>query len=85
LLNQGQKQLGIRTIYTITDNEVPAIWPGEKGIINTNMLNKYVPDYKERLFYLSGPHAMVTAYAKLLSGVGIKNSQIKKDFFPGYV
>jgi len=85
LFGEAEKKLKIKTIYTLTDKDTPKQWPGEKGFIDQNMIEKYVPDYKERVFYLSGPHAMVDAFNSLLRKMGVKRSNIKKDFFPGYV
>jgi len=48
------------------------------------MIIQTIPDFKERLFYISGPHAMVTTFQKIIKNIGVKNSQIKTDFFPGY-
>ena len=44
----------------------------------------YYPD-KERMYYISGPHAMVTAYQDLLSSLHIPKSHIMVDYFPGFV
>ena len=63
---------GLRTIYTIDR-------------IDEEKIKNEVPDYKERMFYISGPHGMVTAFEDTLQKIGVKNSQIKTDFFPGYV
>jgi ferredoxin-NADP reductase len=41
-----------------------------------------VPDYKDRLFYISGPSAMVDATQAQLSSLGVH--QIKTDHFAGY-
>jgi ferredoxin-NADP reductase len=49
------------------------------------MIQQAIPDYKERAYYVSGPPDMVRAYEHLLKNMGIKNAQIKKDFFPGLV
>jgi ferredoxin-NADP reductase len=49
------------------------------------MIQTEIPDWKERLFYLSGPHAMVVAFEKVLRDMGVASSQIKIDFFPGFV
>lgn len=77
--------LGISTIYTITDTDaVPKNWQGNIGRIDANMIQKAVPDYTQRLFYLSGPHVMVTGFAKTLQEMGIKKKNIKKDYFPGF-
>jgi len=78
--------IGLRTIYTITDTEkVPATWKGKVGRVDANMLINEIPDYKERKFYISGPHAMVEAFKATLKNIGIAKSKIKEDFFPGYV
>lgn len=86
IFKEAEKMLGIPTIYTLTDERnIPKNWQGEKGRINAAMLKKYLPDWKERYFYLSGPHMMVDAYEHILHKIGVPGSQIKKDFFPGFV
>ncbi len=55
--------------------------PMEQGYVTEEMLERRVPDYKERHWYLSGPPPMVNAYSKLLKSLGVK--KITKDFFPG--
>lgn len=70
------KLWGIKTVYVITE---------KMGYINEDMIKKEVNDYKDRVFYISGPHSMVDAFEKTLKTMGIKQSQIKIDFFPGYV
>ncbi len=80
------EQLGIRTIYTLTDlTSVPSGWQGKTGRIDANMISMGVPDYRERLFYLSGPYQMVHAFEQTLLGLGVSQTMIKKDFFPGFV
>ncbi|OGC88462.1 hypothetical protein A2419_01830 [Candidatus Adlerbacteria bacterium RIFOXYC1_FULL_48_26] len=53
--------------------------------ITTEELIREVPDYKDRLFYLSGPHGMVVAFEKTLRELGVHRRNIKIDFFPGFV
>jgi ferredoxin-NADP reductase len=85
LFTQAQKQLGIETFYTLTDKtKIPAGWVGGVGIIDERMVRSEVPDYMERTFYISGPQVMVTAFDQMLKKMGIKNKDIKKDFFPGF-
>ncbi len=68
-------KLGIKTVYILT----------EKGkYIDATMIQKEMPDYKERVFYISGPHLMVDAFEKTLKDMGIHDNQIKVDYFPGY-
>lgn len=86
ILNQANKELDIKTVYTITDKDsIPANWHGRVGRIDAQTIREEVSDYKERLFYLSGPHSMVDGYQQVLRGIGIKKTQIKKDYFPGFV
>lgn len=82
----AEAKLGIKTVYTVTDEKsAPPTWGGEKGRVTEAMIKKYVPDYKERVFYISGPHTMITAFEKTLQDMGITRRHIKNDFFPGLV
>jgi ferredoxin-NADP reductase/Na+-translocating ferredoxin:NAD+ oxidoreductase RnfD subunit len=47
-------------------------------------LQKIIPDLGERIFYLSGPYGFVHAMEKNLTDLGVKASNIKTDYFPGY-
>ena len=69
----GAKGVGVRTVYVNTEKD---------GYIDEEMIKKKVPDYQNRIFYVSGPEPMVEAIKKLLSQMKIK--MIKTDFFPGY-
>lgn len=85
ILEKVEEKLGIKIIYNLTDlDNIPKNWEGEKGRLNIQMLKKYVPDYKDRIFYLSGPHSMVSGFEDVLSQMGVNITNIKKDFFPGY-
>lgn len=79
------EDFGVKTVYILGGKgEVPKNWIGEAGYLTEQMVNKYVPDFKDRNFYLSGPIAMVNNYRNLLMALGIKNSQIVTDYFPGF-
>jgi ferredoxin-NADP reductase len=86
LFDEAQQKISLKTIYTLTDKEhLPIGWQGAVGRIDAGMILQSVPDFQERLFYLSGPHAMVTAYEQTLKQMGVSSSNIKIDFFPGFV
>lgn len=86
LLDEAESKLGVKIIYNLTDLEnIPKDWKGEKGRLDKDLIKKYASDYKERIFYLSGPHAMVSGFEEVLYKMGVKPTNIKKDFFPGYV
>ena len=57
----------------------------EHGFLTADIIKQHTPDYKERLWYLSGPSGLVTAYSKLLKKLGVPTQNINHDFFPGLV
>lgn len=72
VFDRAQLELGITTIY-------------HEGLLTMENIAAYAPDFKDRMFYLSGPHGMVAAFEHLLADLGIPRSHIKVDFFPGFV
>lgn len=83
IFDEAQVKLGIKTVYAISEN-APPDWKGRVGFINETMIKEEVPDFLNCVFYISGPHAMVTAFQDTLSKMGVSRLQIKTDFFPGY-
>ena len=59
-------------------------WTGLTGRITADMIKKYMPDYMNRVFYISGPTRMVDSMLILLKELNIPEAQIKKEFFTGY-
>lgn len=85
IFDKAEKSLGMKTVYVLTESEnVPKSWQGKVGQIDKKMIAEEVPDYHDRIFYISGPHSMVDVFEKVLKGLGIAGNQIKIDFFPGY-
>jgi ferredoxin-NADP reductase len=84
ILAQAEKKLGANIIVTLTKKDkCPPNWKGCVGYISAEMVAERIPDFKERTFYISGPHSMVSATEGVLKKLGLPNSQIKTDFFPG--
>ena len=85
VLEEAREQLGIKTVYTLTDtNGVPPDWQGGTGRFDAEMIAKTIPDYRERTFYLSGPRSLVVGFEEVLRTIGISKRRIKTDFFPGF-
>ena len=72
----------LKVVYTLT--HPTEAWKGYKGRINAELVKKEIPDYLERIFYLSGPVSMVTAMEELVLGLNVPKTQIKKEIFPRY-
>jgi ferredoxin-NADP reductase/Na+-translocating ferredoxin:NAD+ oxidoreductase RnfD subunit len=71
IFDEAEKQLGIKTVFT--------------SKITSGLISQEITDFKQRTFYISGPHGMVVAFENTLKEMGVPNSQIKIDFFPGFV
>lgn len=86
ILQEAGQRLGAETIFTLTDQaKIDPRWEGYRGYVNADLITKEIADYKERIFYISGPHTFVSSSEKLLHSLGIARRQIKTDFFPGLV
>ena len=83
VFDRAEEELGIRTIYAVADDPIvdSHIHP---GFIDAALIQREIPDYQERLFYISGPRAMVVRFKTVLRDLGVARSRIKVDFFPGF-
>ncbi len=94
--NQSDK---VNLLYSSRDN--PAIFQEElkawQGIaqnfsfevfnqrINHELITKCIPDWHERLIYVSGPSKMVQEISKDLISNGLKSENLRQDLFTGKV
>lgn len=82
---EAEAKWGLKTVYAITDPAKPIPeHNGYSGRIDAKLIETNVPDYRERTFYISGTHAMVSTFKKTLHELGVPRTQIKTDFFPGF-
>ncbi len=85
IFDEAWNKLGIKTIYAVTDpKEISADPFIINGFISADLIKKEIPNYQNQVFYISGPHGMVNAFEKTLQDMGVKNKNIKIDFFPGF-
>jgi ferredoxin-NADP reductase/Na+-translocating ferredoxin:NAD+ oxidoreductase RnfD subunit len=84
LFDQAERELGIRTVYAVADGPPPDRDNVHQGFIDAALIEREVPDYNDRTFYISGPRAMVVRFQRLLNDLGVARSRIKVDYFPGY-
>ncbi|MEO8398022.1 MAG: RnfABCDGE type electron transport complex subunit D, partial [Chloroflexota bacterium] len=84
VLDQAQRELGVRVIYTITNTiNFSASWKGKVGRITEGMIRQEVPEYQNCIFYVSGPNAMVDEMKDVLHHLHISADHIKTDYFSG--
>lgn len=85
VFDQAKRELGIRTIYTLTEaGQFATRADMVNRPLDAKLISQNVPDLKERIYYISGPNSMVNAFRGVLIGLGVPRSQIKVDFFPGF-
>jgi ferredoxin-NADP reductase len=83
VFDAAEKAIGMKTVYALTKEPVPV--PGtHQGFIDAALIRSEVPDYRERLFYISGPNSMVEAFKSTLRSMGVSRFDIKTDYFPGF-
>ncbi len=75
VLEAADKKLGIKTIYVDTKTQ---------GHMEAARLSKEIPDYKDRMFYISGSHGVVVAFEDVLKNLGVPKNQTITDYFPGF-
>lgn len=59
-------------------------WKGCRDRICSNMIEREIPDYAERIFYVCGPPPMVDSMMDMLHEMKIPDSMIYKESLTGY-
>ncbi len=99
-LEHNQKPLNVTLLYANRNNEIvyrdeleglknarPNLqihYIIDPQRIDEQLISQKVPDFKQKVFYLSGPKPLVEAMEKTLADLGVAKEQIKTDYFPGY-
>ena len=80
----ARKHIGTNTVYIVNDATTKPSSKLRIGKITSELIQAELPDYGERLFYVSGPPVMVRSIKRTLLGLGVTRHNIKVDFFSGY-
>jgi ferredoxin-NADP reductase len=80
VLDDADAALGIQTTYAVANGARPG---QHNGYVDEALIREAIPDYAERIFYVSGPPAMVRAVRSTLRHLGVHRRRIRVDFFPG--
>lgn len=59
-------------------------WNGEKGLISSEMLSRYLKDAPSPIFYIAGPPAMVASLQGTLQEMGVDEDDVRTEEFAGY-
>ena len=52
--------------------------------VTTSSIRAVAPDLAKPIFHISGPEPFVEAVGSMLSGLGVPDAHVKRDYFPGY-
>jgi ferredoxin-NADP reductase len=80
---QEAARAGVRAVPVVTDLSYsnPKVTTAK---VSADLLSKLVPDYAERIFYISGPSALVDVSKGYLRSLGVTGRNIRTDHFSGY-
>jgi ferredoxin-NADP reductase len=78
--NPKFKLIGIMT--EMEKSSLP--WNGEREHVSKAMLERYVANLQNAMFYIAGPPDMVATINKTLNGAGIDDDDIRSEEFSGY-
>jgi ferredoxin-NADP reductase len=81
-LEEARRKVSVQTTYLL---ETPAaLANSQTSRITSEIIEEKVPDYRERIFYISGPQPMVHSVKRMLHELGVSSRHIKTDYFSGY-
>jgi glycine betaine catabolism B len=84
IFDRAQRELGINTIYTVSENPgATSTFQGKIGRVSGDQIRASVPDFRNSIYYISGPRGMVDSFRSTLRRLGIAGHQIKTDYFAG--
>ncbi len=84
LLEEAKTAFGLRTTHVLSPSPNLPVPKNAIETVTEEAIKAQVPDYAERMFYLSGPTGMVDAFKDLLTTMGVRRSHIVTDYFPGF-
>jgi predicted ferric reductase len=75
-----EERLDLGVVHAL--EEPPADWPGERGWITRELLDRYLPPARERCeYFICGPRAMAQAMERFLHDLGIPPSRVHTELF----
>ena len=78
-LSSFTEQQKLKLTVTVTRPTEGDGWTGQTGHIDSTMIQKYAPDFSERMCYICGPLAFVKAAKDALAALNIPPQRISAD------
>lgn len=83
IFEQAAQQQTAAIHYVLTQQTTDLPLRAIAGYIDSSLIESMVPDFKDHIFYISGPLSMVSSTKDMLRMMGVPRVHIKTDFFPG--
>jgi ferredoxin-NADP reductase len=72
----------VATMNEMDKSHLP--WHGETGLIDKEMLSRYLKDAVSPIYYIAGPPGMVKGLHTMINGTGVDDDDIRTEEFDGY-
>lgn len=73
-----ERRLELRVVHVVED--APDSWPGERGLIDDQLLRRHLPERHRRMQYFAcGPPRMLDAIEDTLAGLGVPAERIHTE------
>ncbi len=73
-------RLALTVVYIL--EEPPPDWPGERGRIRAELLDRHLPaDRRQRAYFVCGPEPMIQATERALASLGVPLRHIHSELF----
>jgi ferredoxin-NADP reductase len=72
----------VPTMSAMEKSHLP--WDGERGLIDQQMISKYLHGVTSATYYLTGPPGMVKGLRTVLAATGVDDDDIRTEEFTGY-
>ena len=80
-IEKFEKDMDLKNLVTVTRPAEGDGWTGQTGRINGEMIKKFVPDFLDRIIYICGPPAFVTALKNDLIAMGANDREIRAEMW----
>ena len=84
VFEEARHKVAVDTTYITAAPADPTSTFIQTGRIDKRTIQSQIPDYAERIFYVSGPQPMVRSIKDSLLQLGVPKHRIKLDYFSGY-
>jgi ferredoxin-NADP reductase len=80
-----KENLNFKLIASMTELEKSGRpWHGETGLIDKEMLARYLKEARSPIYYIAGPPGMVKALHTMINESGVDDDDIRTEDFSGY-